>query len=71
MVPAHLVYGVLPFALLSAAQSASSYAGVTVSDAFPPPSATFTEYQSYFPDASQVGNAGPTPSTLRTICLVF
>ncbi|KAI0734596.1 histidine phosphatase superfamily [Fomitopsis betulina] len=62
MVSAYLVCSILPFALFSAAQSASSYAGATVSDVFPPLGATFTEYQAYFPDASQVGNAGPTPT---------
>ena len=43
---AYLVCGVLPLALLASAQSTSTYAG-----------ATFTEYQSYFHGASQVGNA--------------
>lgn len=70
MVSAYLVCSILPFALFSAAQSASSYAGATVSDVFPPLGATFTEYQAYFPDASQVGNAGPTPSTLSPFLFI-
>jgi hypothetical protein len=49
----------LPFCT---AESASSYAGSTVVDSYPPPGATNTAVDTYFPDASQVGYAGPTPS---------
>ena len=63
------------FALLLAARSlalpstkhkysASSYVGLSTSAIFPTPNATnaATEYDSYFPHLSVVGNAGPTPS---------
>ena len=46
----------------TAAGSASTFAGSTVSAVFPPPGATDTSLETYFPDASQVGHAGPTPS---------
>ncbi|TFK51909.1 phosphoglycerate mutase-like protein [Heliocybe sulcata] len=42
--------------------SASSYAGSTVSAVWPPPGATNTALDAYFPDANQVGNTGPTPT---------
>ena len=48
--------------LATAAGSASTFAGSTVSAVFPPPGATDTSLETYFPDASQVGHAGPTPS---------
>ncbi|KAL6310042.1 histidine phosphatase superfamily [Sparassis latifolia] len=41
---------------------ASSIAGSTVSFSFPPVGATFTAYEAYFPDASEVGYPGPTPT---------
>ncbi|KAG0702011.1 histidine phosphatase superfamily [Suillus ampliporus] len=57
--------GVLLFALplalpLCSAELVSSYAGSTVVASYPPSGATNTAIDSYFPDASQVGNAGPT-----------
>ncbi|KAH9837054.1 histidine phosphatase superfamily [Rhodofomes roseus] len=59
----YLLCSALPLALtVAASESASSFAGSTVSDVFPPPGATITADQSYFPDASQVEYAGPTPT---------
>ncbi|KAG2154726.1 histidine phosphatase superfamily [Suillus clintonianus] len=49
----------LPFC---SAESASSYAGSTVADVYPPPGATNVAVDAYFPDGSQVGYAGPTPT---------
>ncbi|KAG1816550.1 histidine phosphatase superfamily [Suillus variegatus] len=49
----------LPFC---AAESASNYAGSTVVDSYPPPGTTNTAVDAHFPDASQVGYAGPTPT---------
>ncbi|KAG0702010.1 histidine phosphatase superfamily [Suillus ampliporus] len=58
-----MLAGVLLFALpFCSAESVSSYAGSTVVASYPPPGATNTAIDSYFPDASQVGNAGPTPT---------
>ncbi|KAG2159736.1 histidine phosphatase superfamily [Suillus bovinus] len=48
---------VLPFCT---AESASSYAGSTVVDSYPPPGAIKTAVDAYFPDGSQVGYLGPT-----------
>ncbi|KAH9937171.1 histidine phosphatase superfamily [Fomitopsis serialis] len=63
MTIASLLCVALPFVLtVAAVQSASSFAGSSVSAVFPPPGATITADQSYFPDASQVGNSGPTPT---------
>ena len=47
-----------------AAYEASSFVGVSTSAIFPVPNATnaASEYDSYFPDATQVGYPGPTPS---------
>ncbi|KAG2075022.1 phosphoglycerate mutase-like protein [Suillus decipiens] len=53
----------LPFCT---AELASSYAGSTVVDSYPPAGATNTAIDSYFPDASQVGYPGPTPSGTNT-----
>src|ERR1700722_8064998 len=50
-----------PIALVLA-ESASSYAGSTSTAVYPPPGSTGTSEDSYFPDASEVGFAGPTPS---------
>ncbi|EGO05200.1 hypothetical protein SERLA73DRAFT_174197 [Serpula lacrymans var. lacrymans S7.3] len=41
---------------------ASSYAGATSTAVWPPPGATNTAIDTYFPDASQVGYPGPTPT---------
>ena len=48
----------------SASFQASSFAGATTSAVFPPPGATNTgsDVDSLFPDESEVGFAGPTPS---------
>ena len=47
-----------------AAYEASSFVGVSTSAIFRVPNATnaASEYDSYFPDATQVGYPGPTPS---------
>ncbi|KAF9015491.1 histidine phosphatase superfamily [Cyathus striatus] len=42
--------------------AASSFAGSTSTAVFPPPNATLTDVQSFFPDASHVGFPGPTPT---------
>lgn len=62
-----LLLSAVPFAVAYpwAAQSASSFAGATSTDVFPPPGATITADETYFPDAEQVGFAGPTPSKYR------
>ncbi|KAG2150125.1 histidine phosphatase superfamily [Suillus cothurnatus] len=57
----------LPFCT---AESASSYAGSTVVDSYPPPGATNTAVDTYFPDASQVGYAGPTPTGAEPAAIV-
>ena len=46
-------------------ESASEFAGSTSTAVFPPPGAISSEasLSSFFPDASEVGFAGPTPST--------
>ncbi|KAH9486630.1 3-phytase A [Psilocybe cubensis] len=41
---------------------ASSFAGSTTSAVFPPPNATITATDTFFPDASDIGFAGPTPT---------
>lgn len=43
--------------------SASTFAGATSTAVFPPPNATNTAVDTFFPDAAEVGHAGPTPST--------
>lgn len=58
--------------VVAAAQSASTFAGSTSTAVFPPPNATVTATDTFFPDGSQVGFAGPTPSlsiysTLRAV----
>ncbi|KZT75145.1 phosphoglycerate mutase-like protein [Daedalea quercina L-15889] len=63
MVPAFLLLSTLPLALAApAAESASAFAGSTLSAIYPPPSATVTTDELYFPDAEQVGYPGPTPT---------
>ncbi|KAG2150718.1 histidine phosphatase superfamily [Suillus bovinus] len=57
----------LPFCT---AESASSYAGSTVVDSYPPPGATNTAVNTYFPDASQVGYAGPTATGAEPAAIV-
>ncbi|RPD81945.1 phosphoglycerate mutase-like protein [Lentinus tigrinus ALCF2SS1-7] len=46
----------------STVHSASSYAGSTVTAVFPPPDATDTSIDTYFPGPEEVGHAGPTPT---------
>ncbi|KAI0721339.1 phosphoglycerate mutase-like protein [Cerioporus squamosus] len=46
----------------STVHSASSYAGSTVTAVFPPPDATDTFIDTYFPGPEEVGFAGPTPT---------
>ncbi|KIK07420.1 hypothetical protein K443DRAFT_2294 [Laccaria amethystina LaAM-08-1] len=48
--------------IAAAAQSASTFAGSTSTAVFPPPNATVTATDTFFPDGSQVGFAGPTPT---------
>ncbi|KAG1784075.1 histidine phosphatase superfamily [Suillus placidus] len=57
----------LPFCI---AESASSYAGSTTVDSYPPPGAANTAVDAYFPDASQVGYAGPTPTGAEPAAIV-
>ncbi|KAJ3558533.1 hypothetical protein NM688_g871 [Phlebia brevispora] len=56
-----LILGALPFAVASEWQKGSSFAGSTSTAAFPP-APTNPADAAYFPDASQVGYAGPTPT---------
>lgn len=70
MVAIALLLGALPLvAAAPAAESASTFAGATSTAVYPPPGATVTTYETYFPDAEEVGFAGPTPSALQN-CLV-
>lgn len=63
MVSALLLLSALPLVLAApATESASAFAGSTVSAVYPPPGATITTNEEYFPDAEQVGYPGPTPS---------
>ncbi|KAG2078611.1 phosphoglycerate mutase-like protein [Suillus decipiens] len=57
----------LPFCT---AELASSYAGSTVVDSYPPAGATNTAIDSYFPDASQVGYPGPTPTGAEPAAII-
>ena len=52
-----------------AAYEASSFVGVSTSAVFPVPNATnaASEYDSYFPDATQVGYPGSTPSKFADV----
>lgn len=63
MVSVLLLLSALPLAIAApAAESASAFAGSTLSAVYPPPGATITTNEEYFPDAAQVGYPGPTPS---------
>ncbi|KZT30677.1 phosphoglycerate mutase-like protein [Neolentinus lepideus HHB14362 ss-1] len=53
---------VLGSAVPQASHLASSYAGSHTSAVWPPPGATNTGLSAYFPDGSQVGYPGPTPT---------
>ncbi|KIK96012.1 hypothetical protein PAXRUDRAFT_139439 [Paxillus rubicundulus Ve08.2h10] len=44
------------------AEPVSAYAGSTLAASYPPPGATNPAINSYFPDPSQVGYSGPTPT---------
>ncbi|KAL0951348.1 hypothetical protein HGRIS_008052 [Hohenbuehelia grisea] len=50
----------IPLYARGCAGLASSFAGSPTSAVFPPPNATITENETFFPGASQVGFAGPT-----------
>lgn len=66
-----MLVAVLLFALpFCTAESASSYVGSTVVDSYPPPGATNTAVDTYFPDANQVGYAGPTPTGAEPASIV-
>ncbi|KAG2369438.1 hypothetical protein BDR07DRAFT_1477047 [Suillus spraguei] len=52
------------------AELASSIAGSTVVDSYPPAGATNTAIDTYFPDASQVGYAGPTPTGAEPAAII-
>ncbi|KAI0734593.1 histidine phosphatase superfamily [Fomitopsis betulina] len=53
----------LPFAFAAPAiQAASAFAGSTLSAVYPPPGATITANEEFFPDAAKVGYPGPTPT---------
>lgn len=62
----HVYLALSPFFLVvTIAQhhgSASSFAGSTSTALFPPPNATVTATDTFFPEGSLVGFAGPTPS---------
>ncbi|KAI0361287.1 phosphoglycerate mutase-like protein [Trametes cingulata] len=47
---------------LGSPHSASTFAGATTSAVFPPPDATDTSVNTFFPGPEQVGHAGPTPT---------
>lgn len=48
-------------------ESASTFAGATSTALFPPPNATKTATDLFFPDGAEVGFAGPTPSVFSCI----
>ncbi|KAJ7456109.1 histidine phosphatase superfamily [Mycena latifolia] len=56
------VYIVLTYVTSANAGVASSFAGSTTTALFPPANATITATDTFFPDASQVGYGGPTPT---------
>ena len=60
-----VLLGAIPFVSASVwpREKASSYAGSTATFQFPPANVTATVPDPHYPDASQVGFAGPTPST--------
>ncbi|KAH7912604.1 histidine phosphatase superfamily [Hygrophoropsis aurantiaca] len=66
MLPHILLLAALPYSYATVAYpstvAASSYAGETTTADYPPPGGTNTAIDSYFPDASQVGYPGPTPT---------
>ncbi|KAI8980706.1 histidine phosphatase superfamily [Trametes punicea] len=49
-------------AVLATPHRGSTFAGATSSAVFPPPDATNTGLDAYFPGPEQVGHAGPTPT---------
>ena len=58
-----LLFCALPFALAASTEDASTFAGATSTAIYPPVDASpFSAYSAYFPDAEEVGYAGPTPS---------
>ncbi|KZT05884.1 phosphoglycerate mutase-like protein [Laetiporus sulphureus 93-53] len=62
MLPILLLLGILPVGLALPAEFASSYAGATSTNTFPPPGATVEANEKYFPGPEEVGFAGPTPT---------
>lgn len=46
-------------------EEVSSFAGATSTFLFPPAGQTVTASDTFFPNANQVGFAGPTPSTFN------
>ncbi|TBU46091.1 phosphoglycerate mutase-like protein [Dichomitus squalens] len=62
MVASSLLLFLSTASVVAAYPSASSWAGSTESAVFPPPGATNTAIDTYFPDAEQVGHPGPTPT---------
>ncbi|KAI0639711.1 phosphoglycerate mutase-like protein [Trametes polyzona] len=63
--PAHLLLAFCGASLALASplhQSASTFAGATSTAVFPPPGATNTAVNTYFPGPEEVGHAGPTPT---------
>jgi hypothetical protein len=61
-----LVLVVLACGLPFSGGTASDIAGSTVAAVYPPPDAVFSS--GLYPDPSQVGFAGPTPSEFLFIC---
>ena len=51
--------------VLASPWKGSTYAGATSTAVFPPPGATDTSVDSYFPGPAEVGHAGPTPSAFN------
>lgn len=74
MVPAAVMYFSLSCIVFTSATCvnaavASSFAGSTVTALFPSPNATITVNATFFPDASEVGFGGPTPSSCLRISI--
>ncbi|KAG2056927.1 phosphoglycerate mutase-like protein [Suillus hirtellus] len=68
MLSAAVLLLALPFCT---AESGSSYAGSTLVDSYPPPGVTNAPaVDAYFPDGSQVGYAGPTPTGAEPAAIV-
>ncbi|KAH9947918.1 histidine phosphatase superfamily [Amylocystis lapponica] len=59
---AALVLCAIPCALAAPTLTASQFAGASSTALFPPTGATYGTYETYFPDAEEVGFPGPTPT---------